>query len=379
MLREDQEGTVLEFLGKYGMAGTEVYMNEIYPRVGSLFDGENNKEKWIEECEALGVKRIHCSYWAYPTYFLTRTNYREFLRRMDGYTGVRRYYGDLTGDHIYERWVQEYDLASSLNAQCFVFHLIDYAAIDGAWEFTISREEILQAMAGMLQTLLIRLDDEGLLGENSPFIEVENAGWGLEYGAQRAEDFAFIFGQLYDPHGKVKIGWDMNHLLHATGKGADGKGARFMLPDYEITEEMAEIESKYGYDSAEFSAKWLESNILNPLTIERVNALQLADCALKSDEYFRNGRLLSVYREKIDSIPDGAAKSDYGVSIVLNHYDSHIPMGKGVLTVDSVKRMIERLATLNDDFVLLHELKNSKLLQNDLETQLAFLERCGCR
>ena len=138
---------------------------------------------------------------------------------------------------MFARWMQEYELACELGAQAYVFHVIDYAAIDGAWEFTITREQVLDAMVRMVQEFLLRLAGKGLLSAGSPVIELENAGWGLEYGAQRCEDFAEIFRQVYDPFDKLRVSWDMNHLLHAIGKAPDGKSACFMLQPFEITPE----------------------------------------------------------------------------------------------------------------------------------------------
>ena len=118
----------------------------------------------------------------------------------------REYYGDLTGAHMYARWCQEYELATALGAQSYTFHLIDYAPIDGMWDFTISKADIRQAMISMLQHFLNELLDRGLIGPDSPQIELENAGWGLEHGMQTAEDYAMLYRQIYDPFHKVKLG-----------------------------------------------------------------------------------------------------------------------------------------------------------------------------
>ena len=55
-------------------------------------------------------------------------------------------------------------------------------------------------MVYMIQRLLNELDARNLLTENSPRIELENAGYGLEYGMQDAPDAAFVLDQLCDPH-----------------------------------------------------------------------------------------------------------------------------------------------------------------------------------
>lgn len=372
---KEETADIASILRKYELEGTEVFMNEACPRTKDLFQDEEGKKEWADRFAALCVKRVHCSYYAYPTNFLTRTHYDEFVQRLGGLQGIVDYYGDLRGVHLFERWTQEYELACALGAQCFVFHTIDYAAIDGAWDFTITREEILQAMVGMVQTFLLYLEEKGLLTSDSPVIELENAGWGLEYGAQRSEDFAEIFNQIYDPYEKVRLGWDVNHLLHAIGWNEKRDGACFMLQDFEITPKMAELERTYGSDPKVFAMKWIESNVLDPAVSGKTSCLHLSDCVLKEVEYFRNGRLQGGYGEKIDAIQGREAQSDYGVGIVLGMYDSHVPMGgEGVILADEMKRIIRELASKNETFVLLHELKNSKPILPALEAQLAFLK-----
>lgn len=375
LLTAEETENISAFLKKYNLVGTELYMNEVHPRTENLFQKDEEKKKWVEKFSALCVKRIHCSYWAYPTNFLTKSHFKEFVERLGTLEDIIDYYGDLKGVHMYERWAQEYELACALGAQAYVFHTIDYAAIDGAWEFTISREEILQAMVGMVQTFLMYLEEKKLLTANSPLIELENAGWGLEYGAQRSEDFAVILEQIYDPANKVRIGWDINHLLHAIGWNKKKDGACFMLQDYEITPKMAELQRMYGSEPKKFAMKWIESNLLHPAVVGKTNCLHLSDCELKEVEYFRNGRLQSSFGEKIDSLSTRDEKSDYGVGIVLDKYDSHIPMGRGVLLAEEMKSLIAELQKKNDTFVLLHELKNSRPLVPDLEDQLAFLRK----
>lgn len=148
-----------------------------------------------------------------------------------------------------------------------------------------------------------------------------------------------------------------------------------MLQDYEITSKMAELQRMYGSKPKKFAMKWIESNLLHPAVVGKTNCLHLSDCELKEVEYFRNGRLQFSYGEKIDFLSTRDEKSDYGVGIVLDKYDSHIPMGKGVLLAEEMKSLIAELQKKNDTFVLLHELKNSRPLVPDLEDQLAFLRK----
>lgn len=373
LLLDEDAKNIPAFLKKYNLDGMEVYMNEAHTRTESLFNSCQEKQKLVEKYSDLMVKRIHCSYWASPTSFLAKNNFKELVEHFGNTDEIIKYYGDLLGAHMYERWAQEYELATELGAQAYVFHVIDYSSIDGVWDFSITREEILQAMIGMVQMFILYLEEKNLLNEDSPIIELENAGWGLEYGIQKGEDFKALFEQLYDPADKVRVGWDINHLLHAIGWTENKDGAYFMLQDFEITPEMLDIQERYGKNPKQFAMKWIESNLLHPTVVNKTNSLHLSDCALKEEEYFRNGRLLSIYGEKIDSMVTREEKSDYGLGIVLDKYDSHIPMGKGVLLVDEMKNLIRELQKRNDTFVLLHELKNSTNIYDDLEDQLAFL------
>lgn len=357
---------------EFGMDGTEVFMVDFVPREQPLFSGEAEKHALAQRLRALRAGRVHCSYWGYPTSFLTKNNFAELTERMGGASAVRAYFGDMTGGHMFARWAQEYELACEIRAQSYVFHMIDYSVIDGAWPFSISAADIRQAMVFMAQQLLCVLEERDLLDESSPVIELENAGWGLEFGTQTNEDFRMLFGQLHDPREKAKIGWEINHLLHAVGCDPDGN-ARFMLPDCEITPAMEAIRQEWGHDPQQFAMKWVESNVLDQALAPKINALHLSDCAMKEVEFFRNGKLQPPYFEEQLALESAAEKEDYGVNIVLCAYDSHIPLGTGPLPRDGMRALIAALQRVNPGLVLLHELKNSVPLRPALETQLAFL------
>lgn len=374
-LGKDKIKNLGEFLAKYDLNGTEVYMDDILSRDKVLFQNDEEKQTLVEKLKSLSVKRLHCSYWAYPTSFLTKNNYKELVERFGSLEDISTYYGDTTGDHIYHRWLQEYELACELEADAYVFHLIDYAPIDGAWDYSISREEVVQAMVSMVQDFLLLLESKGLLGVDSPIIELENAGWGLEYGSQTKEDFKKLFNQLYDPRNKVRISWDLNHLLHALGYDEEKNQAYFMLGDKEITEDMMALQEQYGKDPKVFAAKWIEDNILDPEIIDKVSSLQLSDCELKTIEYFQNGRLQGDFAKGIDALESFEEKEDYGVKIVLDKYDSHLPLGKGILKPESVKSLINEISKVNPALSLLHELKNSTSIASDLDIQIGFLDR----
>ena len=373
VLSEESKAQFGKILTQYGFSGTEVYMNHFHPRSELIFTDGSSKQAALARLRAMQVQRIHCSYWGYPTSFLTKSHFAELVERAQGLDSIRDYYGDLSGRHLYERWAQEYELACLLKAPAYVFHVIDYAFVDGAWPFTISREEIRQAMVQMVQNFLMVLEEKGLVGVDSPVIELENAGWGLEYGLQTAEDFAFLFEQLYDRHERVRIGWDINHLLHALGKRPTGE-AGFLLSEPELTPVMEKLTAEQT-DPQSLAIEWLKHNLLHPAVAKKISALHLSDCALKTEEYFTNGRLNGRYAEEIDKRGSRTEKSDYGVSIVLDYYDSHLPLGSGLLEATSFQALVSAVVENNPDVSFLHELKNSRDLQKDLALQMAFLSQ----
>jgi hypothetical protein len=366
---ENEPLDIKKFCEKNHLSGTEVFFDDVVPRTEKLFNNEIEKNELISRLRHLQVKRLHCSYWAYPTSFLTKNNFTELTERFGGIEKVKEYYGDLTGSHLWDRWSQEYEVASALDVQSYTFHLIDYAPIDGNWAFTISISDIRQAMIFMIQQFLQNLEGLRLLTDTSPSIEIENAGWGLEYGIQSKDDYIMLFEQLYDPRKKVKIGWDINHILHAIGKKPGTESAFFMLPEEEKTIEMKELEAQFGENPGLFASKWIAYNILAPELRQRAGSIHLSDCALKDREYFCHGELQSPYSEKMEALSIWEEKEEYGVKFVLDHYDSHIPLQTGVLKGKDIKNMLVQLSSYNAKFAVLHELKNSESIQIDLEKQ----------
>lgn len=355
-----QNKSVKEFCKEVGLQGTEVFMDDIVSRDKVLFADHTEKEQLLNNLRELQVKRVHCSYWAYPTSFLTKNNFKELIERFGGLSKVEAYYGDLTGVHMFERWAMEYEVACALEAQSFTFHLIDYAPIDGRWDFTISRQDICQAMIYMIQNLLNILTQKGLLTPASPSIEVENAGWGLEYGLQTAEDFEEMFRQLYDSMDKVRIGWDLNHLLHAIGYNEKDQRAEFFLTEQEITSEMEALSQAFGNGQQLLAEKWLEKNLLARSIAGKIGSLHISDCKMKHIAYFKNGRLIGPYYEEIRSLGNWEEMEEYGVQIVLDKYDSHEILSEGILSGVILRNLLQKIQTVNPEIVLLHELKNSK-------------------
>lgn len=351
---------ISKFCSRNQLAGMEIFMDDVVSRDELLYRNDAEKADLAERLKQLRIKRIHCSYWAYPTSFLAKNHYAELVERFGSLNGVKSYYGDLTGRHMYERWVQEYELACAVGAQAYTFHLIDYAPIDGRWEFTITREDISQAMISMLQEFINHLLERNLLHADSPRIEVENAGWGLEYGLQTAGDFEKMFRQLYDPYDKVRIGWDINHLLHAVGFSEKNQRAEFFLMPQEITEDMRNLEHKYGDMQSVFVEKWLEKNLLDRSIIAKTGAIHLSDCKMKTITYFKNGILIGKYKEELQSLEKWEDMEEYGVNIVLGKYDSHEVLSEGILNGVMMRRLIGKLQAVNPELVILHELKNSR-------------------
>lgn len=354
----EQPEAVAQAMDAQHLVGTEVFMDEVHSRTLSLFDNDEELHALADKLTALRVKRLHCSYWAWPTALLIQNRLAFAVEAMGGEDAVRDYYGDLTGAHLYDRWCQEYALAREIGAQAYTFHLIDYAPIDGRWEFEIPVADIRQAMVYMIQRLLNELDARNLLDEKSPRIELENAGYGLEYGMQDAPDAAFVLDQLYDPHNKVCLAWEINHLLHATGTDTQTGLGVFMLPEDEKTDAMRRIEAMK-LDARGLCTTWVIENLLDPRVAGRVGAVHLSDCVAKDTAYFVRGRLVEPWGSELDALPSWEDMEEYGVTIVLRDYDSHVPMGtKGVLDVESIGEALNTLAEQNENFVILHELKN---------------------
>lgn len=354
------------------LAGAEVFCADLVPREEPLFHTAAERDAMAADLCAQGVRRLHASYWASPTAFLSDSAAVEIF---GSEAAVAAYYGDCTGQHLFHRWSQEYDLACAMKAQAFTFHLIDYFPIDGLWRFTLSRETILAAMASMTNRLLETLSRQGLLTPDSPRIELENAGWGLEYGVQTAEDFEALLRQVSDPLGKLCIGWDINHLLHALGN-REGRGM-FFLPKEELTPDMAALQAELGGDPAAFALAWLRRNLLAPALAGRVACVHLSDCGWKQHQFFTQGYLEQPWRTALEACATPEEMEHVGEQLVLTHYDSHLPLGQGCLDGRGVMDLLHALAAQRADFVLLHELKNAADPASALAEQRRSLKQGG--
>lgn len=372
-MTDDAKAFAQHLCNQYPLAGVEMFGDDVKPRTLPLFSSQEEKQALVRQLGELQVKRLHASYWAYPTAFLTGNRFSELVERMGGEEEVRAYYGDLTGDHMMARWTQEYAVAAALEADSYVFHLIDYAPIDGMWAFSMDKQTILQAMIAMLQRFVNSLLSQELLTENSPVIELENAGWGLEHGVQTARDYACVLEQVYDPFRRLRVGWEVNHLLHAVGKMKDGS-VRFFLPPEEVTSEMRRLEEKYGLEPQKFALEWLRYNLLHPKLWGKVAAVHLSDCKWKTSEYFRNGLLAQPWLAEMQKLNNWEAREEYGVKIVLGEYDSHEVLGDGALNGSDMAVLLAQLEEKNQGLMLLHELKNSVPVEPALQRQLAALK-----
>ena len=361
-IRTEHFDEAAAFAQAHGLAGSEIFMNDLTPRTLPLFEDQAGKDSLVAQLRQAKVARVHCSYWGSPTAFVAGTGYRELVERFGDERLLRDYFGDLSGRHMFDRWCDEYQVATELGAHTYVFHLIDYQHVDGAWSFSVSREVVLDAMVVLTQRFLRELDDRGLLAADTPIIELENAGWGLEFGAQTADDFSYVLNQVQDTHGRLRIGWDLNHLLHATGL-RDGVGA-FLLPENEITPDMRRIEREAQGDLGALSHAWIRHNVCDARLFGKVAALHLSDCTPKSEEFFRNGELQGTHAVT----GDRETQSAEGLRIVLAHYDNHVVTGDGVLDPAVLNSIITECAVAGGVAVL-HELKNAVDVWSDIARQ----------
>lgn len=361
-----------EFCASYAISGVEEFGDDLVSRTDSIAKA-GQYDDIVAGLRARGCQRLHCSYWAYPTAFLSGRRFAELVTRLGGAEAVREYYGDLTGEAMVRRWVEEYRLAGAVGANTYVFHVIDYAPIDGRWDFTLSRETIVGGMITMVQRFLNALLAAGLVSKVSPRIELENAGWGLEYGIQTPSDYVALFAEVYDPYGLLRICWDVNHLLHALVV-CDGR-VQFAMPPHERDANMTFLAQQAETD-AEFDLvqAWIEHCILAPDLLRRLGCVSVSDCVRVDANYFVGGRLRSPEFAELVGLQTVAQQEEYGVRIVLAHYDSHLPVGQGLATVARMREVLAAVGRECPDVVVLHELKNSPQAFADYTYQIGALQ-----
>ncbi|HBR03575.1 MAG TPA: hypothetical protein DD738_13305, partial [Ruminiclostridium sp.] len=145
------------------------------------------------------------------------------------------------------------------------------------------------------------------------------------------------------PYHKIKIAWEINHLLHAVGCNPQTNQGEFFLPPNEITPDMRILMDQYKKNPPVFAQKWLEHEICDPLLIDKIGSIHLADNKLKMVRYFKNGLLQGEYYEKISSLATWEEKENYGVDIVLREYDNHLVFGTGILTSEFFHSLLEKI------------------------------------
>lgn len=362
----DKEKVLLTILDKYKLDGTEVSLTSLVPRENLLFRTEKEKQTVIKQLNNIKAKRIHMSYWAEQVDFLEKVNFHQLVERYGLEQSVREYYSDLTGEHIYERWAQEYEIACEIEADAVTFHLIDYFHIDGLWEFTNTRDTIINALGSITNHLLDTLEKKGLL-KNGPVIELENAGFGLEYGVQTADDYVRIFEGAKDNYKKLRVGWDMNHLLHALGYDEEKQQAVFFITEKELNSTMITLQKQFGHNPELLAEEWVKLNILDERLINRVASIHVSDCKIRQKIIFVNGKLTKDLYQKMNKLTTDEKKEEFGVELVLRYFDSHLPLGT---TLKNVKEIFEipRISVV-------HELKNNELDEEILNKQLQALDK----
>lgn len=172
-------------------------------------------------------------------------------------------------------------------------------------------------------------------------------------------------------------GWPGTSTTCSMRWGSRTAGGVFFLPEDEVTGDMRLLQAEYGADPPVFAAKWLEHNLLAPELRGKVACVHLSDCAMKSHQFFSRGKLEEPWYSALTACPDWDSREQYGEQLVLRHYDSHLPLGTGILTGGAVVPLLQRLAEENPEFSLLHELKNSSDLPLDLACQRAALLEGG--
>ncbi|MGO1874067.1 MAG: hypothetical protein ACTH0R_08085, partial [Canibacter sp.] len=76
-----------------GLAGVEVFMNDVVPRTEQL----PNFDDLAQQFREANVARVHCSYWGSPTGFVANIGYSELVDRFSSREALREYYGDVSG------------------------------------------------------------------------------------------------------------------------------------------------------------------------------------------------------------------------------------------------------------------------------------------
>jgi hypothetical protein len=233
-----------------------------------------------------------------------------------------------------------------------------------------------------------------------PTIGIENAGWGLEYGIQTANDYRRLFRHLEEAGAPllelVTIDWDFNHLLHPLCRDDSGR-ASFALPDEERTDEMRALERSLGDNPGALAAEWIGINVLAKDLLPRVRCVHLSDSSWKAHPIFARCQAVGDYYDKLSRQSDPEARAALGEELVVTRYDNHLHLGSddGMLERLHIGPILRGLASEYSARVgqqpvgyplrILHELKGypyqldsgDRPQERALSAQVEFLRDCG--
>jgi hypothetical protein len=403
--------TILESRNELGITSTETYAPVLQDREVPLFTSKDELDRLIHQLRTRSSGQLHCSYFGNPTALFAGPSshaYQALLRNMGGPVRFAQYYGDLNGEHVITRACQEYELAARAGLDHYTVHFgIDYSFSDGMYSYPdtygLDRDAVVESAIRQIIVYLRRFASHlarlGLLsGDQSlPTIGIENAGWGLEYGIQTAQDFRLLFERLEEVKAPLRdlvmIDWDFNHLLHALGRNSSGQ-ASFMLPEEERTEEMKALETMLGSNSAALAAEWIRANVLSEGLLGRVRCIHISDSSWKSAPIFARCQALGDHLHKLMNEQDPDARASLGENLVVNYYDNHLHLGssQGLLEREHIAPVFQALAQARAarskpqyPLLILHELKgypftrdHGQITQGEaLAAQIQFLRDCG--
>ena len=405
---------ILEQRETLGVSSTETYAPVLRPREEALATSSGEMELLVRELGAREASQLHCSYFGNPTALFRGPSsgaYQALLRNMGGADNFQRYYGDLTGEHVIARACQEYELAVRAGLDHYTVHFgIDYSFSDGMFsypeEYGLDREAVVEAAIRQTVVYLSRFESHlarvGLLSQDRglPTIGIENAGWGLEYGIQTADDYRRLFRYLEEAQAPLRhlvtIDWDFNHLLHPLCRDESGRGS-FALPEEERSDEMRALERSLRDTPSALAAEWIGTNVLAKDLLPRVRCVHLSDSSWKTHPIFARCQAVGDYLTSLARESDPEARAALGEELVVTRYDNHLHMGNDAgmlerLRIAPILQALasERRARLSSQESLytlriLHELKGypyqdragDRPQEQALTAQVQFVRDCG--
>ncbi|MEY4668919.1 MAG: hypothetical protein RL518_1618 [Pseudomonadota bacterium] len=405
---------ILEQRDSLGVISTETYAPVLRPREVPLASSGEEMESLIKQLEDRCASQLHCSYFGNPTALFRGPSsdaYQSLMATMGGPEEMARYYGDLTGDHVVARACQEYELAVRAGLGHYTVHFgIDYSFCDGMYSYPetygLDREAVLDGAFRQTVVYLNRFESHlaqvGLLTpeRNLPTIGIENAGWGLEYGIQTADDYRRLFRYLEKVNAPLRelvtIDWDFNHLLHPLGRDKSGR-ASFMLPEEERSDQMRALERARGELPGALAAEWIRVNVFAEDLVSRVRCIHLSDSSWKDHAIFARCQAVGPYLDQLREERNPEARAALGEELVVSRYDNHLHLGspEGMLESEHIGPVLRAILKEVEDRVqkgaaqfplrILHELKGypyqiesgDRPQERALQAQVEFLRGCG--